>query len=141
MSRIYWDTMLFVYLFEGDPQFGARVAEVYQQMLHRDDILCTSMFTVGEVLVGPQKKGSSQVVAEIKSHFSDDEVELIPFTLGVAEEYSRIRAVHGVRPADAIHLASAAQARIDLFLTNDRKLLGLKVPGINFIVGLDGKLF
>jgi len=141
MNRIYWDTMLFVYLLEGEPQFGPRVAEIYKQMMHRGDILCTSTFTVGEVLVGPQKKGSTHVVAEVKSHFTSDEIELIPFTMDVAEEYSRIRAVHPVLPADAIHLATAAQTGTDLFLTNDRRLLRLNVPGISFIAGLDAKIF
>jgi predicted nucleic acid-binding protein len=141
MSRIYWDTMLFVYLLEGHPQFGNRVARIYEHMALRGDILCTSTFTVGEVLVGPQKKGATQIVEAVKDHFTGGEIELIPFTLGIAEEYSRIRAAFPVLPADAIHLASAAQSRIDLFLTNDRKLLRLNLQGISFIAGLDAKLF
>jgi uncharacterized protein len=141
MTRVYWDTMLFVYLLEADPQFGPRVAEIYERMMSRGDLLCTSVFTVGEVLVGPQKKGAAEVVARLKNYFARDEIELIPFTVNMAEEYSRIRANDGVRAADAIHLASAALNRTDLFLTNDRKLLRLNVPGIRFIAGLDARLF
>jgi predicted nucleic acid-binding protein len=44
-------------------------------------------------------------------------------------------------PADAIHLACAAQAGTDLFLTNDKRLVGKFVPGIQFIAGLDMQLF
>ncbi len=141
MSRIYWDTMMFVYLLEADPQFGPRVGDIYEQMMDRGDILCTSIFTVGEVLVGPQKKGGADVVARLKNYFARDEIELLPFTINMVEEYSRIRSVCGVLPADAIHLASAAMSRTDLFLTNDRKLLRLSVPGISFIAGLEAKLF
>jgi hypothetical protein len=45
-----------------------------------------------------------------------------------------------VSPPDAIHLASAAHASVDLFLTNDRRLQGLVIPGIDFIAGMDVNL-
>ncbi len=141
MSRIYWDTMLFVYMLEANPRFGPRVRQIHEKMTERGDRLCTSTFTVGEVLTGPQKAGSSAVVSELKKYFASDEIDLVPFTVATAEEYSRIRAVNSVLPADAIHLASAAQIKADLFLTNDYKLLRLNVPGISFMAGLEAKLF
>jgi predicted nucleic acid-binding protein len=45
-----------------------------------------------------------------------------------------------VSSADAIHLACAANAGTDLFLTNDKKLVGKVIPGIQFIVGLDSNI-
>lgn len=51
--------------------------------------------------------------------------------------HARIRRQNRVAPADAIHLASAAEAGVDLFLTNDRALLELVVDGIQFIAGMD----
>lgn len=41
----------------------------------------------------------------------------------------------------ACNLASAAEAKVDLFLTNDRKLVGKMIPGIQFIAGLDVSLY
>jgi hypothetical protein len=38
-------------------------------------------------------------------------------------------------------MSCAAQARVDLLVTNDRSLLGKAVSGIQFIVGLDTRLF
>lgn len=57
--------------------------------------------------------------------------------------YQRLhdRAGHRVSPADAIHLACAASAGIDLFLTNDHRLLPLIIPGIHFIANMDVNLF
>ncbi len=141
MSVIYWDTMLFIYLLEADARFGPRVLEIREEMTRRGDRLCTSVFTVGEVLTGPGKKGSAAVVARLREYFGGDEVDMVPFTMATAEEYSRVRAAHPVYPADAIHLASAAQTRSDLFMTNDQGLLKLKIPGIKFIVGLDARVF
>jgi hypothetical protein len=55
--------------------------------------------------------------------------------------YGCIRAENPVLLADAIHLASAAEARSDLFLTNDQRLQRLNISGIKFIAGLDGTIF
>jgi predicted nucleic acid-binding protein len=141
MSRIYWDTMLFIYYFEGHSDFGPRVRQIHREMMRREDVLCTSVFTAGEMLIGPQKLEAHEKIKELKDYFESDEIELIPFTLATAEAYSRIRAESSVLPADAIHLASAAETRTDLFLTNDKKIQRLHVPGINFIAGLDGSIF
>ncbi len=68
-------------------------------------------------------------------------VELIPFDVNRAARYTKIRATNAVTPADAIHLASAAESRVNLFLTNDHRLQSLIIPGIDFIAGLDVNLF
>lgn len=66
---------------------------------------------------------------------------MLPFTADAARLYGKIRANMGVTPADAIHLACAAEAKVDLFLTNDSKLMRKVVPGIQFIAGLDTDIF
>ncbi len=141
MSRIYWDSMLFIYMLEGNAEFGPRVRHIHQEMVRRGDTLCTSVFTLGEVLIGPQKVRALEAAAHIKNYFENGDIEMIPFTARTAEACSRIRAENSVLPADAIHLASAAESRSNLFLTNDRKLQRLRIPGIQFIAGLEGKLF
>jgi predicted nucleic acid-binding protein len=42
-----------------------------------------------------------------------------------------------IRPPDAIQLACAAQANVDLFITNDDRLSHKVVPGIQFVTSLD----
>lgn len=78
---------------------------------------------------------------QIRDVFASSFVEILPFTLETADLYARIRAQSGVSPADAIHLACAAQAGTDLFLTNDAALPGKVIPGIQFIAGLNTNLF
>jgi len=141
MSRIYWDTMLFVYWLEDHPRCAKRVRHILSKMKERQDQLCTSSFTVGEILVGPYKMGASETTRQLREVFKAPFVEVIPYTIETADLYAGIRAQQGVSPADSIHLACAAQARIDLFLTNDAALVGKVIPGIQFIVGLDSNLF
>jgi len=141
VSRIYWDTMLFIYWLEDHPIFAKKVEEIHQRMEERRDQLITGAFTVGEVLAGPYRKAATERLDEVRRRLRNVVAEIIPFTLETAERYARIRGTLGVSPADAIHLASAAQAGTDLFLTNDRQLVGKIVPGIQFIATIDTPLF
>jgi predicted nucleic acid-binding protein len=141
MSRVYWDTMLFVYLIEAHPEHGVRAKEIFAAMNRRRDTLCTSVFTIGEVLTGPYKKGAVELASQVRESIRPPMVELLPFTAETAERYARIRAENRVSPADAIHLASAGHAGVDLFLTNDRGLPKLVIPGIDFIAGMDVNVF
>jgi predicted nucleic acid-binding protein len=132
--------MLFIYLLEANPVFGERVQRLHQGMQRRGDILCTSVFTVGEVLTGPRKLNDAKAVSALQKFFSGKEVEILPFNLEAANRYCMIRAETRVRQADGIHLASAAASGVDLFITNDETLRALKIPGIRFFANLDGRL-
>jgi predicted nucleic acid-binding protein len=46
---------------------------------------------------------------------------LLPCDLAVAELASALAATHGLKTADAVHLATAVQAGADRFITNNRK--------------------
>ena len=140
MSRVYWDSMLFIYLLEGNPVFGSRVMKLHEAMARRGDILCTSIFTLGEVLTGPHKRNDKAGVRGIKEFFTGKDLQILPFDFDASDRYSIIRSQRNVSQADAIHLATAAVAGVDLFVTNDAKLRTLLIPGIKFFTDLDGKL-
>jgi uncharacterized protein len=141
MSRIYWDTMLFIYWLEGHSVYAKRVQHILSKMEERQDQLCTSVFAVAEVLVGPYKAGDRGTVGKILEAFESSFIEILPLNLATADRCAQIRAQHGVSMADAIHLACAAHAGVDLFLTNDAVLPGKVIPGIHFIARLDTNLF
>ena len=138
MSRIYWDSIIFIYWLEDHPQYARRVAEIRSRMKERHDDLITSSFTFGEILAGLYRTPSGDDLAtDIRRKLEITVSEVIPFDVAAADHYARIRGRLGVAPADAIHLASAAQANTDLFLTNDKRLLGKIVPGIQFFASLE----
>ena len=60
MTRVFWDTNLFVYLFGGG-ECAACVKQVRSRMLERGDQLLTSALTLGELLVKPWEKGEAAV--------------------------------------------------------------------------------
>jgi predicted nucleic acid-binding protein len=133
--------MLFIYLLEANPVFGPRVQHMHDSMLRRGDQLCTSIFTVAEVLTGPRKRNDSAGVSGLKRFFGGKEIEILPFTMDAADQYSIIRAEQRVSLADGIHLATAASAGVDLFVTNDEELHKLVIRGIRFFADVDGKVF
>ena len=140
MSRVYWDTMLFIYWLENTLQYERRVSEIYNRMQARRDELLTGSFTFGEVLAGVYRKGAADRAREIRQQLQEVVTEVVDFTVETADRYAQIRSSLGVAPADAIHLASAAEAGTDLFLTNDRRLVGKFVPGIQFVASLENNV-
>lgn len=137
MSRIYWDTMLFIYWLEDNPQYAKRVQVIHSRMQERHDQLLTGAFTFGEVLAGVYRRGAAHLAEAARTRLQRVVSEVVPFTIETADRYAQIRGALGLPAADAIHLASAAQAHTDLFLTNDKRLVGKTIPGIQFIASLE----
>jgi predicted nucleic acid-binding protein len=136
MSRIFWDSNLFIYFFEGNSQLSRATRELRSSMLHRGDQLLTSSFTLGEILVKPQNLGNYHVCQLYEETLVANAL-IISFDLSVARTYALIRGDRTIKAPDAIQLACAAEAKVDLFVTNDRRLQGKHIPGIQFIVSLD----
>jgi predicted nucleic acid-binding protein len=133
MTRIFWDTSLFLYLFEG----GHRADEVQrlrERMIARDDRLFTSSLTIAEVLVNPVALGGdapSQYESAITRAAT-----IVPFDLAAAGRHASLRADRSIATHDLMQLACASAAGIDMFITNDDRLSGKVVPGVKFISSL-----
>ena len=141
MSRVYWDSMVYVYWLEDHPIYSPRAEHIFRSMLARGDRLCASYLTLGEVLAGPLKHGRIAAAAKIEQFFDSGLLEMLPFDRKAAAEFARMRATAKVTPADAVHLACAGTAGVDLFLTHDKAVHKLQVPGIQFIAGIDVNVF
>ena len=141
MSRIYWDTMLFIYWLEANPHFGKRVDAIWSHMQKRNDVLITGALALGEILAGAYKQGAApQRIQDVKKAFENIVSEVIPFTRETADLFGQIKGSWKIPSADAIHLACAATAKTDLFLTHDKHLAGKTIPGIQFIGTLDSNI-
>jgi predicted nucleic acid-binding protein len=135
MSRIFWDTNLFIYLWEDYGALSQAVAELRAKMLRRGDQLLTSTLTLGEILVKPTVAGDVELCRKYEDAISSVAL-LIPLDAKVAKIYAALRQDRLLKAPDVIQLASAASAAADLFVTNDEHLQGNHVPGIQFIVPL-----
>ncbi len=135
MSRIFWDTNLFLYLLQSFGEPSRRAADLRRRMLERGDELLTSALTMGEVLVHPVEHKNEPVLAEIERAIPAGAV-VLPFDARAARRFAEIRAAWQISASDAVQLACASVANCDLFITNDDRLNHTNVDGIHFIQSL-----
>ncbi|MCY4499850.1 MAG: type II toxin-antitoxin system VapC family toxin [Rhodospirillaceae bacterium] len=135
MSRIFWDTNLFVYLFENRGEPTERVVSLRKRMIERNDELFTSALTLGELLVKPMEAGNEILMRRYERAVAAA-ATVVPFAPAAASVFAAVRRDRTIQPPDAIQLACASVAGVDLFITNDRRLSRNVVPGIHFIQSL-----
>jgi len=133
MSRIFWDSMLFIYLLEDHPTFSSRARQLLGRARRRGDSLYTSYLALGEVIAGAEKSPWPQKTLAVREIMQEMGFSYLPFDEGAVAPFVVLRARQKLRIADSIHLACAASFGIDLFLTGNRQLTKLDVPGIQFI--------
>ena len=136
MSRVFWDTNLFVYLIEGTGARAESVAALRCRMIERGDELLTSALTLGELLVKPVETRDDEL-RDLYARTLEESVTVLPFDARAAPRLAAIRGDPSIRAPDAIQLACAAAAGTDLFITNDDRLSRKNVPGIAFIQSLE----
>ncbi len=135
MSRIFWDTNLFVYLLEDKGELTERVLSLRERMIERNDELLTSALTLGELLVKPMEAGNDILMRRYEQAIATA-ATVVPFDQAAASVFAAVRRDRTIQPPDAIQLACASVAGVDLFITNDKRLSRSIVPGIHFIQSL-----
>jgi len=137
LSRIFFDTNLFIYLLEDAGERGTRVANLVERLSERRDELLTSTLTLAEVLVKPLAQGDHAWAGRYEKLLGTPGVTVLSFDRPSARIYAQLRQDKTLKPPDAIQLSCAAAAKCDLFITNDTRLSQKIVPGIQFITSLD----
>jgi len=137
MSRIFFDTNLFIYLLEDTAERGQAVSDLVQRISDRQDELLTSTLTLAEILVKPLSVGDLEWADRYETLLNTPGVSVLSFDRACARKFAQIRQDKTIAPPDAIQLSCAASARCDLFITNDDRLSRKNVPGIQFITSME----
>jgi len=135
VSRVFWDTNLFIYLFEDYGALSQAVVQLRSRMLARGDQLLTSTLTLGEILVKPAERKDAELCRKYEHAIATAAI-MIAFDVKAAKVYATLRSERSLKAPDAIQLSCAASANVDLFVTNDERLHERYVDGIQFIVPL-----
>lgn len=117
---VYVDACVPIYAVEKVRPYCALLAPLWEAVKKQKALIVTSELTLLEVLVKPLREGD----AVLQQSFRDAllhaaGVQLVPVALSVLEDAAEVRAATGLRTPDAIHAATAQQARCDSFVTND----------------------
>jgi predicted nucleic acid-binding protein len=137
VSRIFLDTNFFIYLIENSGPQATRTRYLLRAFSARKDEILTSVMSLGEVLVTPLRVGDHALAQRYRQIFHSPGVTVLPFIEQASEAFALLRADGKIKPPDAIQLATAATAGCDLFLTNDERLTGAAVRGIQFITSFE----
>lgn len=122
MRRVYPDANVLIYLVE-DPSTKAAIVRALLQPADGDNpVLVFSELTRLECRVLPLRSGNVAVAAVYDTLFSDARHHFTPMDRACFETATALRAAHGLKTPDALHLAAALQAGCDEFWTNDQRL-------------------
>lgn len=128
-KTIAFDSMIMIYLLDGHVSYGRKTADV----LSKSGRVVFSSLLIGEVLAGFYRDHEDKSIEAFFSFIrTQEKITVLPFETRTAMIFAKLRAqIPKLLPADGIHLATAMEAKADLFLTNDKKIKSL--PGLNVV--------
>ena len=121
--RVAVDASIFIYQFEQHPQFEPLCSVLFDGISTRQLQLTTSTITVSEVMIKPVQLSDTEVVTLYEGVFTGlPNFTLLDVDYVIAKLAAYIRAHYRILLPNAIHIASALQAKADVFITNDEQL-------------------
>lgn len=128
------DSMVFVYHFEGNKEFGQAAGRLLRAAEEGRCRLVCSVLALLEVLVAPKRRGQEDLCRIYREMFEAfPHLSMLPVDTGIAETASDLRAAHTLRTPDAIHLATALQAGAAAFVSQDGRLKGIQPQGLKVL--------
>lgn len=123
MIAPYLDTSAIIYFIEGSASARTRIATLIATA-ERDHAgrIITSRLARLECRVKPLRHGDAAMLATYEAFFTRARHTVMDVTATVLDRATELRARHGFKVPDAIHLASAIEAGADAFLTGDAGL-------------------
>ncbi|MBW6485353.1 MAG: PIN domain-containing protein [Syntrophobacterales bacterium] len=84
--------------------------------------------TLSEVLPKPVETGNDELAEKFKTYLKNGQnLILLPITEAIGETAGILRGKYPqLKTVDAVQIAAALDAGVDAFLTNDKKLSGIK---------------
>lgn len=120
--EIYCDSCILIYYFDHTGLLNARASNRLAGLAGAGDLIATSDLVRLECRVKPIHLGDAAKLAVFDVFFARPDVRRVPLTTAVFDRATTIRAAHGYKLGDALHLAVAVESGCDRFLTNDLRL-------------------
>lgn len=124
--KVYFDTNVFVYVLNGTPGLGEACVAWLDACLRGDVMGVTGDLTLAELLVQPLRANDAAAVAAVREMVvASGAVSVLQHDRACFEQAALLRARHGLKMPDALHLATAQAAGAACLVTNDRRLPAL----------------
>lgn len=121
------DSMLFVYYFEGTPKLVDYSEKVLAKIKegHQEGVM--SLIGIIEIITGPKRLKNFALAQRYKNLIATfPHLTIVNLNDNIVELASDLRGKYGIATPDAIHIATAIDARAAKFVTNDRDLKRVK---------------
>jgi len=122
MPRVYLDSCIVIYLIQGPESLSRAVRGGLVSDEEDPQVLCISDLTRLECRVWPVREGDQELLAQFDGFFASQDVEWLVIRTDMFDLATELRARHGTKAPDAIHLATAILGGCDEFWTNDHRL-------------------
>jgi len=121
-QRVYVDASALIYAIEVPQQYPGLRAKVFKPFAQGQLTLVTSWITFAEVLVHPLQIGDTTLVNTYRQFFKASPVfEILRVDDTIADQAASLRALHGFKLPDAIHIATGMAAGCTHYVTGDAK--------------------
>ncbi|HJT33844.1 MAG TPA: PIN domain-containing protein [Pirellulales bacterium] len=121
---VFLDTNPVIYFVEQPPTWGVKASARVAAVRMLGEQLAVSDLVRMECIVGPLRTGDAAKLADFQSFFTAPDVIVLSITGAVCDRAAQIRAQHGFKPLDSLHLAAAVENGCTHFITNDASLKG-----------------
>lgn len=120
MPSVYLDANALIRFVETPDELFDTLLDLIRDGGHR---LCTSEFTLAEVMVMPLRTGNTELQSIYETLFADGgELDILPVDRAVLRRSAELRADLGNRAPDAIHVATAVLAGCTTFISSDQRI-------------------
>jgi predicted nucleic acid-binding protein len=134
-DHVYLDANVFIYAVEGFEKYAWICKAILKSVEDMKIHAVTSELTLAEVLVGPFKAKNPELAKLYDELLSDqDDLTMARVSRPILVKAAELRASLGLKPPDAIHVATALVHNSEFFFTADRSL---RAPASLKIVSLD----
>jgi len=132
IGRHYWDSCTFIHLIQGnDPDGSGSLKNLNEKVKRGKTLVLTSTITLAEVVRPRHCDAKSLVSADkmvVADSFKHEYIILQDVTQDIAMRAREIQwEIGGLKPIDAVHLATAEAMKADFFDTYDESSLISKV--------------
>ena len=123
MVKIYLDSCVYIYFFEGHPQYGPPSKDILKKAEKGEIQIVASPLIVQEIMSGLYRQKDVPVEETWGTLMEWWNIRWTDLSVEIADEAAQLSAFFNLRAPDAIHLATALAEDCSSFITNDKELL------------------
>lgn len=128
------DTSIWIYHLEANERYTPLTTAILSAIQAGRPRAILSVLSIMELNVQPYRLGMRGVAAQYEAMLSNfPNVELVDVTPDVARRAAQLRAIHNLRPADSLHVATSLVSGATAWITNDRDYRRL-TPDLDVII-------